>query len=57
MVTQLEQDILEFEVNWASGFVAMNKASGGNGIPAQLLKILKDDTGKVLLNVSAIWKT
>ena len=41
MVTQLEQDILEFEVNWASGFIAMNKASGGNGIPAQLLKNTK----------------
>ena len=57
MVTHLEQDILKFEVNWASGFVAMNKASGGNGILAQLFKLLKDDTGKVLLNVPAIWKT
>ena len=35
----------------------MNKASGGDGIPAQLFKILKDNTGKVLLNMSTIWKS
>ena len=57
MITYLEQEILGLEVNWASRFITMNKASGGDGIPAQLFKILKDDTGKVLLNMSAIWKT
>ena len=57
MITHLEPDILECEVKWALRSITINKASGGDGIPAQLFKILKDDTGKVLLNMSAIWKT
>ena len=38
MVTHLEPDILECEVKWALGSLIMNKASGGDGIPAELLK-------------------
>ena len=41
-------DILEYEVKWALGSISMHKASGGDGIPAELFKILKDDTIKVL---------
>ena len=41
MVTHLEPDILEYEVKWALGSMAMNKASGGDGIPAELFQILK----------------
>ena len=48
MVTHLELDILECEVKWVLGSVTMNKASGGDGIPAELFKILKDATAKVL---------
>ena len=43
MVTHLEPDILECEVNWALESMSMNKARGNDGIPAELLKILKDD--------------
>ena len=48
MVTSLESDILECEVIWALGSITMNKASGGDGIPAELFQILKDDAVKVL---------
>ena len=41
MVTHLEPDITECEVKWALGSIAMNKASGGDGIPAELFQILK----------------
>ena len=44
-VTHLEPDILECEVKWALGSITKNKASGGNGIPAELFKSLKDDKG------------
>ena len=58
MVTQLEPDILECEVKWALGSIAMNKASGGDGIPAELFQILKDDAVKVLHSIcQQIWKT
>ena len=43
VTTHLEPDILECEVKWALGSIAMNKASGGAGIPAELFQILKDD--------------
>ena len=43
LITHLEPDILECEVNWALGSIAMNKASEGDGIPAELFEILKDD--------------
>ena len=41
MITNLEQDIRECEVKWALGSIAMNKASGGDGIPVELFQILK----------------
>ena len=43
MITHLEPDILEYEVKWALGSITMNKASWGDGIPAELFQILKDD--------------
>ena len=43
MATHLEPDILEFEVKWALGSIMTNKASGGDGIPVELFKILVDD--------------
>ena len=41
MITRLEPGILECEVKWALGSITMNKASGGDGIPAELFQILK----------------
>ena len=58
MITHLESDILECEVKWALGSITMNKASGGNGIPVELLQILKNDAVKVLHSIcQQIWKT
>ena len=58
MITDLEPDILEHEVKWALGSITTNKASGGDGIPVQLFKTLKDDAVKVLQSISQqIWKT
>ena len=58
VITHLEPDILEYEVKWALGSITMNKASGGDGIPVELFKILKDDTVKVLHSICQhIWKT
>ena len=48
VITHLEPDILECEVKWALGSITTNKASGGDGIPAELFQILKDDVVKVL---------
>ena len=48
VITHLEPDILECKVKWALGSITMNKASGGEGIPAELFQILKDDAMKVL---------
>ena len=48
MVTYVEPDILEWKVEWTLGSIAVNKASEGDGIPAELFKILKDDAVKVL---------
>ena len=48
VITHLEPDVLECEVKWALGSIAMNKASGCDGIPVELLQILKDDAVKVL---------
>ena len=48
VVTLLERDILECEVKWALGSFTMNKASAGDGIPAELFKILKDDAVSTL---------
>jgi len=58
VVTHLEPNILECEVKWALGSVAINKASGGDGVPAELFQILKDEAVKVLLSrCQQIWKT
>ena len=43
VITHLEPEILECEVKWTLGNITMTKSSGGNGIPAELLQILKDD--------------
>ena len=51
VVTHLEPDILEYDVSWASGSSITNKASGGDGISAELFKILKDDAVKVLHSI------
>ena len=51
MITHLEPDILEYEVKWASGSITTNKATGDDGIPAELCQIVKDDAVNVL-----IWK-
>ena len=58
VVTHRESDILECDVKWVLGSITMNKTSGGDGIPAELLKILKNDTVKVLHSIcQQIWKT
>ena len=48
VITHLEPDILECEIKWALGSITMHKASGGDGIPVELFKFLKDDTVNVL---------
>ena len=58
VITHLEPDILECEVNWALRSIATNKASGDDGIPPELFQILKDDAVKVLHSIcQQIWKT
>ena len=58
LTTHLEPDILECEVKWALESIITNKANGGNGIPAELFQILKDDAVKVLHSIcQQIWKT
>ena len=58
VITHLEPDIMECEVKWALGSITTNKGSGGNGIPAELFEILKDDAVKVLHSIyQHIWKT
>ena len=58
VITHLEPDILECEVNWALGSITMNKASGGDEIPVELFQILKDDAVKVMHSIcEQIWKT
>ena len=58
VITHLEPDILQYKVKWALGSITVNKASGGDGIPAELFQILKDDAEKVLHSIGQqIWKT
>ena len=58
VLTHVEPDILECEVKWALGSIRMNKASGGDRIPTDLLQILKDDAVKVLHSIcQPIWIT
>ena len=58
MITHLEPNILECKVNWALERTTTNKASVGDGIPAELFQILKDDAVKVLDSIcQQVWKT
>ena len=57
VITHLEPDIREYEVKWALGSITTNKARG-DGIPAELFQILKDDAVKVLHSIcQQIWET
>ena len=58
VITHLEPDSLECEVKWALGSITTNKASEGDGIPAELFQILKDDAVRLLHSLcQQIWKT
>ena len=58
VITHLEPDILECEVKWALESMTTNKASGGDGNPVELYKILEDYAVKVLHSIhQKIWKT
>ena len=58
VITHLEPDIMECKVKWALGSITKNKASGADGIPVGLFKILKEDAVKVLHSIcQQIWKT
>ena len=58
VITHLEQDTLECEIQWALGSITTNKASGADGIPVELFQILKDDAAKVWHSIcQQIWKT
>ena len=57
VITHPEPDILKSEVKWALGSIITNKASGGDGIPAELFQVLKDDIVEVLHSIcQKIWK-
>ena len=57
VITHLEPDILECEVKRALGSITKNKGSGGDGIPDEVIQILKDDSVKVLHSIyQKIWK-
>ena len=57
VITHLEPDMLECEVNWALESITMNKASGNDGIPVELLQILEDDAVEVLYSICQLtWK-
>ena len=51
VITHLEPDILKHEVKWVLGSITTNKAREGEGIPADLFQILKDDAVKVLQSI------
>ena len=51
VITHLESDILDYEVQWALGSITTNNASRGDGMPAELFQILKDDAVKVLHSI------
>ena len=58
VITHPDPDMLEGEVNWPLGSSITNKASGSDGIPVELIQILKDDAVKVLYSIcQQIWKT
>ena len=52
VIIRVEPDILECKVKWDLGSITTNKASGGDGIPAELFQILKEDAAKVLHSIS-----
>ena len=57
VVTHLEPNMLECKVKWALGSITMNKVRGCDGIPVELVQILKDDAVKVLHAIcQQIWK-
>ena len=57
-ITHTEPEILQCEAKWSLGIITVNKASGGDGIPAELFQILKDDVVKMLhCMCQQIWKT
>ena len=51
VITHLEPDMLECEVKWALESITTDKASEGDGIPAELFQILKDDAVKMLHSI------
>ena len=53
VITHLQSDILECEVKWGLGNIAMNKISGGDGIPGELFQILKDDAVKCCIQYAS----
>ena len=58
VITHLEPDNLECEVNRVLGSITTNKTTGGDEIPVELFQILKDDAVKVLHSIcQQIWKT
>ena len=58
VITHPEPDIRECEIKWALVGITMNKASGGDGIPPEVLKIVKNGAVKVLHSIcQQIWKT
>ena len=58
VITHLQPDILKCKVKWALGSITTNKPSGGDGIPADLFQILKNDAVKMLYPIcQQIWKT
>ena len=56
VITHLESNILECKVKWALESITMNKASGSDGIPFELLQILKDDKDDVVKVLHSIWQ-
>ena len=57
VITHLEPDVLECEVKGVLGNITMNKASRGDGIPAELFQVVRDDAVKVLHSIcQQIWK-
>ena len=58
VIMHAEPEIMECEVKRALGSITMNKASGGDGIPAELFQVQKDDAVEVLHSIcQQIWKT
>ena len=58
VITHLEPNILEYKVKWALGSITTNKASGGDGISAELFQVLNDEAVKVQHSIcQQLWKT